>query len=278
MNKLDRIQRIIDIVRTEGNATIKYLARLLNVSEATVRRDLRTVCSSDTVPVKRIKGGILYSLEKLGYEPMFDLKVTRMVEAKKKIARTAVDLLEDGDTLALDSGTTIYYFARLLGSKRGLKVIATDLKVAEELAKSPCIQTIIVCGEVRPGYFSIGGIEAVKFLSLFHVDKVFISTDAWTLEGTFNSSSFEAEVKRTLLKLASKKYLLADHTKFGKKAFIKVSDINVFDAIITDQNPPPDVLEELKSMGVNVVCAKDDSVDERFSKENDIRRGQRDPA
>lgn len=257
MNKVDRLQRIMDIVRTEGNATVRYLARLLNVSEATIRRDLKTICTTDTIPIKRLKGGILYLLDKLGYEPMFDLKLAQMTTEKKRIAKAAMNLVEDGDTLLLDSGTTIYYFARLLGSKKGLKVIATDLRVAEELARFPNILTIVVCGEVRPGYFSIGGTEAVKFLSSFRADKAFIATDAWNIEGTFNSSIFEVEIKRTLLELASKRYLLADHTKFGKNAFVKVSDINVFDAIVTDQNLPKSVVEELKKLGVDVIYAND---------------------
>ncbi|MEM4235364.1 MAG: DeoR/GlpR family DNA-binding transcription regulator, partial [Candidatus Methanomethylicaceae archaeon] len=129
--------------------------------------------------------------------------------------------------------------------------------VAEELARFPNILTIVVCGEVRPGYFSIGGTEAVKFLSSFRADKAFIATDAWNIEGTFNSSIFEVEIKRTLLELASKRYLLADHTKFGKNAFVKVSDINVFDAIVTDQNLPKSVVEELKKLGVDVIYAND---------------------
>lgn len=253
MNKAERIQRIFEILSTEGNASTKYLAEALSVSEATIRRDLNDLSLEGSMPIKRVRGGVVYSIEKLGFEPMFDLKVLKMVEAKKKIAKIALNLVEDGDTLFLDSGTTIYYFAKLLGSKKGLKVVTVDVKVAEQLAKHPNVKTVLACGEVRPGYYSLGGTETVMFLSEFRADKAFISTDAWNIEGTFNSSNFEVEIKRKMIELSKTKYLLADHTKYDKDAFIKVTNISVFKAIITDLPLPTGAVDNLKRMGVSVL-------------------------
>lgn len=253
MNKAERIQKILEILLAEGNASTKYLAEALGVSEITIRRDVNDLCSDVTLPLKKVHGGVIYSLEKLGFEPMFDLKISQLAEEKKRIAKIALELVENGDTIFLDSGTTIYYFAKMLRSKRGLRVVTVDIKVAEELAEQPHIKTIIACGEVRPGYYSVGGTETVMFLETFRTDKAFIAADAWNLEGVFNSSNFEVAIKRKIIELARNSYLLVDHTKYNKNAFIKVSDINVFKAIVTDQPPPSDVLTELGKRGITVM-------------------------
>lgn len=252
MNKSERIQRIIEILLSEGNASTEFLANALGVSESTIRRDLVDLTSDNSLPIKRVRGGVVYSLEKMSFEPMFELKVSKMISEKKEIAKIACDLVENGDTLFLDSGTTIYYFAKLLGSKRGIKVVAVDIKVAEELSKYPNVKTILACGEVRPGYYTIGGTQTINFLEAFRADKAFISTDAWNLEGIFNSSDFEVEVKRKMIELSKQHYLLADHTKFGKTAFIKVANIDVFNAIITSKPLPKDAIQKLKEIGISV--------------------------
>ncbi|BBJ27524.1 DeoR/GlpR family DNA-binding transcription regulator [Athalassotoga saccharophila] len=254
MNKSERIKKIFEVISQEGNASTKYLAELLGVSEATVRRDIVNLESDGEIPMRRVRGGIVFSLDKSGFEPMFDLKLSNMIEEKKKIAQIALDQIDDGDSIFLDSGTTIYYLAKIMGSKKGIKAVVVDLKVAEELSKHPNIRTIVACGSVRSGYYSIGGNETVNFLNQFHVEKSFIATDGWNLAGTFNSSDFEVEIKRKMIALSEKRYLLADHSKYGKNAFIKVSDLKEFDVLITDRDLPKDVTEYLNKNGIKILC------------------------
>ncbi|MGC8611577.1 MAG: DeoR/GlpR family DNA-binding transcription regulator [Athalassotoga sp.] len=254
MNKSERIKRIFEVISQEGNASTKYLAELLGVSEATVRRDIVNLESDGEIPMRRVRGGVVFSLEKSGFEPMFDLKLSNMIEEKKKIARIALDQIDDGDSIFLDSGTTIYYLAKIMGSKKGIKAVVVDLRVAEELSKHPNIRTIVACGEVRAGYYSIGGNETVNFLKQFHVEKAFIATDGWNLTGTFNSSDFEVEIKRRMIDLSDKRYLLADHSKYGKNAFIKVADLGVFDFLITDMDLPKNIVESLNKIGIKILC------------------------
>jgi|UniRef100_A0A7C5PPR7 DeoR family fructose operon transcriptional repressor len=254
MNKSERIKKIFEVISQEGNASTKYLAELLGVSEATVRRDIVNLESDGEIPMRRVRGGIIFSLEKSGFEPMFDLKLSNLVEEKKKIAQIALGEIEDGDSLFLDSGTTIYYLAKIMGSKKGLKVVVVDLKVAEELSKHPNIRTIIACGEVRPGYYSIGGNETVNFLNQFHVEKAFIATDGWNLTGTFNSSDFEVGIKKKMIESSEKRYLLVDHSKYGRNAFIKVADLKVFDVLITDRDLPQEVKRSLDEIEISILC------------------------
>jgi DeoR family fructose operon transcriptional repressor len=253
MNKNKRFTKILDILKTEGNASTKYLAAILQISEATIRRDLTELAGSDLFPIRRVHGGAIYSLEKSGLEPMFNIKLSRLMEEKKKIAKLAANLVEDGDTVILDSGTTAYYLASELVKKKGLKIITTDIKIAEKLGRYPTVQTIIIGGEVRAGYFSIGGEIAVRYLSEFRADKGFLATDGWDLNGTYNSSMFEVGIKRLMIKSSTKTYLIADYTKYGKVALIKVADIEKFGAIIVDEPLPEDILKILEEKKIKII-------------------------
>jgi len=244
---------IINILKSEGNASTKYLSGILHVSEATIRRDIAKLAGRDYSPVKRVHGGAIYSLEKSGLEPMFDIKLSQFMEEKKKIAKLANNLVEDGDTIILDSGSTAYYLASELVKKKGLKIVTTDVKIAEKLSRHPDVQTILVGGVVRAGYFSIGGEMAHRCLSEFRGDKGFLGTDGWDLNGTYNSSMFEVETKKSIIQSSMKIFLIADHTKYGKIALIKVANIEKFNAIITDSSPPEDVLESLKEKRIEII-------------------------
>ena len=253
MNKNKRFTKILDILKTEGNASTKFLSGILQVSEATIRRDLTELAGSDHFPIKRVHGGGIYSLEKLGLEPMFNIKLSRLVAEKKKIAKLATSLVEDGDTVILDSGTTAYYLASELVKKKGLKIITTDIKIAEKLGRYPTVQTIIIGGEARSGYFSIGGEIAIRYLSEFRADKGFLSTDGWDLNGIYNSSMFEVGIKRSIIKSSKKTYLIADYTKYGKVALIKVADIEKFETIIVDEPLPEDILKSLEEKKIKII-------------------------
>lgn len=253
MIKNKRFTKISEILKTEGNASTKYLAAILQVSEATIRRDLTELARRESFPIERVHGGAIYSLEKSGLEPMFNIKLSQSMEEKKKVAKLAAELAEDGDTVILDSGTTAYHLASELAKKKGIKIITADIKIAEKLGRYPNVQTIIIGGEVRPGYFSIGGEMATRYLGEFRADKGFLSTDGWDLNGTYNSSIFEVGIKRSMIKSSTKTYLIADYDKFGKVALIKVADIEEFETIIVDKPPPENILKSLEEKKIKII-------------------------
>ncbi len=253
MNKNKRFTKILEIIKTERDTSTKYLADILQISEATIRRDLTELAGSGLFPVKRVHGGAIYSLEKSGLEPIFNIKLSLLTEEKKKVAKLAAELVEDGDAIILDSGTTAYYLASELVKKSGLKIITTDIKIAEKLARYPTVQTILIGGEVRAGYFSIGGEMAIRYLSEFRGDKGFLSTDGWDLNGTYNASMFEFGIKRAIIQSSRRTFLIADHTKYKKIALIRVADIEKFEAIIIDKSLPEDVLKSLEEKKIKMI-------------------------
>lgn len=254
MKKGERFTRILEILQTEGSASTRYLADLLQVSEVTIRRDLAELSSKYSFSLQRVHGGVVYySSERVGLEPVFDIKLSQNVAEKREIARIAAGFVEDGDTVVLDSGSTCYYLAKELPRKRGLKVVVVDIRIAEELSRYSAVQTIVVGGEIRSGYFSIGGEMAVRYLAEIRADKAFVATDGWDLEGTYNASPFEVGIKRAILQSAARVFLVADHTKYGRVAFLKVAPLEAFEGIVTDQPLPEEVCGNLKERGLSIL-------------------------
>ncbi len=248
------INKLIEIVSKEGGISVGVAARTLGVSEVTARRYLNELAAHTTLPLKRVRGGILLDKSKKSLEYMFELKLSMNSKEKIRIAKRAAEFVEDGDSLMVDSGTTAYYFAKFLMGKSGLKVITVDVKVAEELAKNPDIETHIVGGIVRPGYFSIGGDIAAEMVKRFHVDKVFLTADAVDVDiGITNFSTFETHVKESMISQGRRVFLMADHTKIGKVGFVRVAPIEVVNVFITSNGIDVDTASKIRKKGIDLI-------------------------
>jgi DeoR/GlpR family transcriptional regulator of sugar metabolism len=252
-----RVERIVAILRDQGNASFEYLASVLETSQITIRRD---IASLGQIPeyrfIQRVPGGVIHLGHKLDLEYMFDLKLSINKDVKDALAHKAMELIDDGDGLVLDSGTTCLAIARQLHHRNGLRVLATDVKVAEELAHHGNIAATIVCGEVRPGYYTIGGDLAIETLGKLHFEKAFLSADAVDVEhGVTNTSMFEVGVKRRLAERSGKVILVADSSKFGKLSMFPVIDLSQVHIIITDQDLDPAYAERIRARGIELVFA-----------------------
>jgi DeoR/GlpR family transcriptional regulator of sugar metabolism len=257
MRRFERGEAILEILKEKGNASIVYLAKTLNISESSVRRDIAYMT---TLPryrnVHRLRGGIYVDTQRSQFEYMFEVKVNLDLELKKVIARKAIEYVEDGDSILIDSGTTCLYFAQLLGNKKHLKVIALDIKVAEELGKYAEAESCVIGGVIRPGFYTVGGSSALEHLDKFSGYKVFMSADAVDLAaGLSNTSEFEVGVKKKIIENGREIYLLVDRTKFTKKALYRVAGLERITTIITNRDLEVETVRQLKEMGRTVVLA-----------------------
>ncbi|RKX54889.1 MAG: DeoR/GlpR transcriptional regulator [Thermotoga sp.] len=252
--KSEILRNLIDFIKKEGGISVSVASELFGISEVTARRYLNEISQMESLPLRRVRGGIVLETGKGSIEFMFDTKLSINENEKKRIAKRAAEFVDDGDSILIDSGTTAFYLARYLKGKRGLKVITVDVKVAEELAKNPDFETYVVGGLVRPGYFSLGGDLAVEILRRFKVEKTFLTADAVDPDhGITNSSMFEMQVKREIVGAGKKVILIADHTKIGKIAFVKVVDFEKIDIFITSNGAPKDMITRIMEKGVEVI-------------------------
>ncbi len=249
----ERRGRVFEVIEGSGVVSVKYLARRFGVASITITRDLQEMEREGLV--RRVHGGAI-SVRGASYEPPFSAREPRLRDEKRRIAAAAVALIEDGDSLILDVGTTTLEIARALKGKRNLTVIVSNLRAALELANQSAIQVIVIGGRLRAGELSMVGHLAEQMLRGFTVDKAFISVGGITIEdGLTEFNVDEAGAKRAMLERARRRIVVADQTKFGKAMLTVVASIAAVDTLVTVAGADEAVLRHLREQGVYVIIA-----------------------
>lgn len=253
----ERRRKIIEIVQESGSRSVTDLVDQFGVSEMTIRRDLRDLNREGLL--RRVHGGAISNLGR-SYEPPFAVRSTRHDEEKRAIGRLAAGMVQDGDSLALDVGTTTIEIARALQGKRNLTIITASLPIANEivsnLSLTSDVRLILTGGIVRSGELSMIGDIAARSYNDYHVDKAFLGVGGISLEGGLTEYNVEdAMVKKHLLANAQQRIVVADSSKFGRTTFTSIAPIDMVHTIISDSDIPRDVLEALQRMGIEVLIA-----------------------
>ncbi len=234
----------------EEAKTISELSLKLDVSEATVRRDLLSL--EEQGKIKRVHGGAV-RVKFSESEPVFNEKETIRPGEKERIAKLALGLINDKDTIYLDGGSTVLALAKMLGVKKGLTVVTNSLMAAAELMESGH-NLIIVGGKFRPLSRTLVGPLTSKTIETLHFDKAFLGTIGFTVEdGISTTDADEAFTKELVLKRADKAILLADSSKLGKKSFAVSGSLADIDVVITDAGVQSSIARELRKKGIEVL-------------------------
>lgn len=246
---------LINKLREDGYIQVTELAEELDISSATIRRDL-TVLEKEGYCM-RTRGGAVRSSQGTTLELPYDLKKQKFVVEKDRIAHEAAALIENGDTLILDAGSTTYALAQLLHDKQRLTVVTNDLQIAISLAANPNIHLVCTGGISRPHVYTLQGSEVVDFLEKLRVDKTFLGADAIHADGSIGNVNIEeVAIKQAMIKVASTVVLLADSSKFSIKGFAKVCDLKDIDILITDAGYPDSIRALLKGTKTKLIAAK----------------------
>ena len=234
----------------EGIKTVGGLVQELNVSEATVRRDLENLEQQGLL--HRVHGGAeLVKHPKT--EPMFAVKAGLYAEEKSRIAHLADQCIKDGDTVFLDGGSTVLELARLLSDRKGLTIVTNSLMAASELMETEC-RVIIVGGEFRPLSRTLVGPLTANTLKSLHIDKAFLGTMGFTLDqGCSTTDVNEAYTKQLAAKVSDQVYILTDSSKIGTDQFVSCNAVSEVDFLITDPGIPQDVIKQLKKFKIEVI-------------------------
>ncbi|MCF7929311.1 MAG: DeoR/GlpR family DNA-binding transcription regulator [Spirochaetales bacterium] len=240
---------IVEYVENTGSVTISDLCRRFDVSPATIRNDLREL--ERQARLIRTHGGAMRR-HRTGYETRLENRTIEQVEKKQIIANLALECVESGDTILLDVGTTTYELATVLGSFNNLQIVTNDLKIAYLADEYPNVLFTVLGGQVRSGYHSMVGSSVLRELEDFAVDRAFMGTNAFEIGyGASTPDPGQAEVKKKMLKIATKNYLLCDSTKIGGRSFVRFATMEELDVLVTDQISSED-LELLENSGIEV--------------------------
>lgn len=250
----ERKRHIADYVHQQGRASVQELANHFQVSESTVRRDLRDLEEQELL--RRTHGGAVAVMQNDNVEPSFLEKEDRFHQQKLDIARAALSFIREGDTIMLDSGTTTYHLAKLLKSFQRLTVVTNSVMVAQELANEKSIELLLTGGTLRPETLAMVGPFAERAIGSVHVDKLFLATNGIDSKaGLSTPNLIEAATKKRMIRSAEQVILLADHSKFGRVSFSRFGDAEEITTLITDSLVSPDVLQSFEEIGIVAVIA-----------------------
>ena len=236
MKSLSRHEsEILRLVALRGSCSIADLATQLGVSDETVRRHIRPLV--DRGQVDKVHGGIVMP-DRLREAPL-ERRMTENREAKESIAAAVADRVEDGDSLIMDTGSTTAYVALALSRKAGLKIVTNSTTIARTLVRQKSNRVYLVGGEVGGDQLATFGQEAIEFVSRFNVRHAILSIGGINANGELLDFDLdEAEFSRAVIRRAETITIAADHTKFSRKALVKVCDVSDIDRFVTNQEPP----------------------------------------
>jgi DeoR/GlpR family transcriptional regulator of sugar metabolism len=250
---LERHRRIMDYLTIQKSADVSNLSGLLNVSEVTVRKDLERL-ERDGLLTRSHGGAILN--ERLLFEPSFAEKEDLYLTEKRAIAEAAAQLVTDGMTIAVMTGTTLSHMPALLKGHKRLNIVTNALNIATELINEDGIEVYLTGGSIRPNTFAMVGEMADRSLEGIYVELAFIGVNGFSMEhGLTTPSLEEARVVKKVLEQARRIVVAADHTKFGHVAFSRICGVEQIHTVITDSRTPIDLIEKLRDKGATVIVA-----------------------
>ena len=248
-----RREQILKILREDGSAKVIDLAKLFKVSEVTVRQDLEKLESDDLI-IREHGGAFLKSIE--DQVSTLSLMNKDNMEKKGLIGKKAAELIDNGEVIILDSGSTTTEIAKNLVGRKNLTVITNALNIAILLGSHPGIDVMMTGGEFKPPTLSLTGQKAADFLADIHVDKLFLATAGISLRaGLTYPSISDLVVKKAMIEAADAVYLVADSTKIRKTAFASLGALSMIDYIITDPSVSREHRELFSEHDINFIIA-----------------------
>lgn len=233
----ERRSAIRELVQRQKSASVSELAERFSVTDETIRRDLR-VLESEGILTRTYGGAFVQS----GVENLLaaELRKTLYVEEKKLIASRCRSLINEGDTIFLDNSTTCFHIAEAI-SEMNVTVVTNNLAIVNLFSRSDNIRLVCIGGELSIPEQAFHGSIALKMISEYFFDKAFISCRTLSIEnGVTESTDQWAQLRHLVIEHSDEHYLAADHTKFGRTSFVRISGFDKITAIITDRPLEPD--------------------------------------
>ncbi len=228
----ERKKEILNILSSEQKIIVPELSAKFGVSATTIRKDLKEL--EDSNLLLRTHGGAI-SISKTGFEELPAKKENIMAAQKKAIARRALDFIQDGDTIALLTGTTVMELVKLLNERSNLRVIVNDLRFAAYLEQYVDCSIYLLSGIIRKNYHYVTSPMKCELLSMMNIDKAFITCNGFTPAAGATTPDLENALKiREVLEHTDSTYLLCDSSKIGSRSFAQIAQPAEIDCLITD--------------------------------------------
>jgi DeoR family transcriptional regulator, fructose operon transcriptional repressor len=247
-----RRRMLLDRIARQGFATLDELVKSLGVSESTVRRDLEALDLAGVV--KRTHGGAVYAASEARAMPAFDERTASATLEKRAIGQSAASLIDDGDTVLLDGGTTTLEVARALVG-RPVQIVTNSLPIAQLAASSKETDLILIGGYVYPRTGVALGPLAISMMQGIRVRKAILGAGGIVAEGVYNSNLLLVETERQMMACGQDVMIVADHSKFGRLSLAFLCGLDAIAELVVDPDLGESDRAMLEAAGVRVHLA-----------------------
>lgn len=257
MLAIERKSEILATLQKEKSVLVSELSQKYKVTEETIRRDLDKLEKEGYV--KKTYGGAVLR-QKTNEEIPFKVREKTNISQKRRIAQTVASMVENGDSLMLDSSSTSLMVARNLKQAKDLTVITNSVEVLIELSRNKNVKVISTGGLLRESALSLGGSDAKRLLRKFNVDKAILSCKGIHMEnGITESNEGEAEMKMTMRENAKETIWAIDGSKFDKVSFVNFNELREGDKIVTEQMPSEEWVRYLRDKKVRLYVSGEET-------------------
>ena len=256
----ERRQKVLELVNERGFMALAELAKTLNTSESTIRRDLDYWDQHGLI--KRTHGGAMFRDDAQGL-PALEERTQREIDEKRQIAELAAKRIQNGDSILIDGGTTTLELAKMLIG-RPLQIVTNSLPIANLFASSRETDLVMLGGYVYPRTGVALGPLTIRMLDDIHVHQTIMSVGGMTAEGLFNSNLLLVETERAIMRAADEVVVLAGHTKIGQKALVFLCELPAIDTLIVDRGIDPKQRALIAQADVKLIVAGEPAQAEEF--------------
>lgn len=249
-----RIESMEDYIFNHKSVTLDQLCAEFNVSKNTVRRDVEEIVSRGNF--KKIYGGVC--IRQSAKELIsFDERKIKNLPLKQRIALKAAEVVEDGDIIFIDSGTTTCHLLESIKDRQNLTILTNSLDVINQAVPYGNIEVISLSGSLNRKTLSFTGLSAANVLQSYNISKAFMACTGLSIEnGATNSSPLEYDIKRTVVRKSQLVCLLADSSKFGTTSLMTYCGLDEIDILVTDSTPPKEYADFFAGCKHQILLAK----------------------
>ena len=247
--------KILELIQEDGTAKVSNLSKIFDVTEPTIRQDLEKL-EYDGFITREHGGAVLKNISQQVKTLTLQYHNDNL-ENKILIGKKAVEFINDGDAIILDSGSTTTEIANNLSEKKDIKIVTNALNIALLLGTKYSFEILMTGGEFKAPTLSLTGEKSALLLQQIHINKLFLATAGISFTSGLSYPSFsDLYVKKAMINCAEERYLVADSTKIGKNAFAAIGCLDRIDYLITDAGIKKDDKVEFEKIGIKVIIAE----------------------
>ena len=260
MSSNGRRSAILQLLKQSSNISVTELSKQFNVSEVTIRKDLNLL-KERSLLIRTRGGAILHETPKDDNDMSIRFKKLANYREKQAIGRMAANLIKDGDTIIIDSGTTAFQVACNLHKFNNLTILTNALNVAQEVLSYKRFNLILLGGNIRNSSESVVGALAESNLRMFYCDKLFMGVDSFSVENGLSTPSVEeANINQIMISRSNKVIAVFDSSKINRRSLAFITNIENIHTVVTDEGMDKATRSQLKSMNIELYTVKPDQV------------------